>query len=151
MSFLYAFWKPIVLVVVVIGLAIAVGVAKHRYDEGKRDEGRAEVQGQWDLAKAAALKANTEQEQRWQGERDAREKAEKERDDERTKRKGHLAMMSSLPAASAVIARCMVGTAVYQVGFVASIQGKKSCGRKLGGHTADPRAVNGASRPPTRP
>jgi len=102
MSFLLAFWKPIAALVVVALLAVAVIAWKHSYDEARRDEGRGEVQEKWDQAKAAALKANTEQEQRWASERDARVKAEQERDDERTKRATEAANAAkSLPAADA--------------------------------------------------
>ncbi len=86
MTFLLAFWKPIAAVAAVIVLAIAVMAWKHSYDGARREEGRAEVQEKWDMAKAAALKASNEQEQRWIGEVAAREKAEQERDNERAKR-----------------------------------------------------------------
>jgi hypothetical protein len=53
MPFLLAFWKPIAAIVLVIALVAAVGIAKHSYDERRRDEGRAEIQASWDAAKAA--------------------------------------------------------------------------------------------------
>ena len=76
-------WLKLIAVAVIAGLLLW---GWHVFTESYREEGRAEVQSQWDLAKAAALKANTEQEQRWQKESAAREKAEKELEDERTKR-----------------------------------------------------------------
>jgi len=50
MPFLLMFWKPIAGVLLVIALVAAVGLTKHRYDEGRRDEGRVEVQAKWDAA-----------------------------------------------------------------------------------------------------
>jgi len=53
MPFLLMFWKPIAGVLLVVALVAAVGLTKHRYDEHRRDEGRAEVQTKWDAANAA--------------------------------------------------------------------------------------------------
>jgi hypothetical protein len=54
-------------------------------------------------------------------------------------------------AASAAMMRCMVGTAVYQVGAVASSHGKKAFGRKAGGQVVEPPAASGARSPPISP
>ena len=44
----------------VIAAVIAIFVLKHTYDEGKRDEGRSEVQVQWDADRAERIKRTSE-------------------------------------------------------------------------------------------
>lgn len=53
MPFLIAFWKPIAALLLIVAVVAALAIAKHGYDERKRDEGRAEVQAKWDAAIAA--------------------------------------------------------------------------------------------------
>lgn len=62
MPFLVAFWKPIAAIVAVLALLATVAVIKHRYDEARRDEGRAEVRAELapKLAAAEARAANAE-------------------------------------------------------------------------------------------
>lgn len=53
LGLLLEFWKPIAALVAIIVLTAAISVAKHRYDEARRDEGRAEVQAKFNDYKAA--------------------------------------------------------------------------------------------------
>lgn len=86
MTFLLAFWKPIALGIVLVLLAVAVGVEKHRYDERRRDEGRAQIQAKWDADKAARIQAVTDQVSRWDAERQKYDKAQQELSNERSLR-----------------------------------------------------------------
>lgn len=56
MPFLLMFWKPLAGILLIVALAAGALFAKHRYDEGLREEGRAEVRAEWaaDKAKIAA-------------------------------------------------------------------------------------------------
>jgi len=97
-TLLAAFWKPIAIGIAIIALVAAVGFAKHRYDEGKRMEGRAEVQALWDADRARNIKEGQAQEARWKTESEARQKAEQELSDERSKRAAVAAVAArSLP------------------------------------------------------
>src|SRR5205823_4687810 len=66
-------------------------------------------------------------------------------DDERTKRSGFRAMLSWLRLARARIAWCIVGTAVYQVGWAASSQAKKRKALKPGVQNTDAPAASDES------
>src|SRR5262249_34679272 len=72
-------------------------------------------------------------------------------DDERTKRSGLAATMSRLLAARARIAWCIVGTAVYQVGFASPIQAKNLSALNPGVQKMLPPADSGASTPAISP
>ena len=54
LSLLFRFWKPLALGLALLALWLSIGALKHRYDEGKRDEGRAEVQAKFDEYVTAA-------------------------------------------------------------------------------------------------
>ena len=60
MPFLIAFWKPIAGILLIVAIVATLGWAKNSYDEGKRDEGRTEVQGKWDADRTARIKRTTE-------------------------------------------------------------------------------------------
>lgn len=64
------------LVLVLLGL-------KHAYDEGKRDEGRAEVQAKWDADKAARIRAFSDMTSKWATEQQRADALQKEKDDAR--------------------------------------------------------------------
>ena len=77
-SFLLTFWKPIAIILVVIALAAAVGIEKHRYDERRRDEGRADIQAKWDADIQVRIKRTTEITNLWDQQR---QRADKEAED----------------------------------------------------------------------
>lgn len=60
LSLLLEFWKPIAIVLLVGLLVAGILWMKSSYDEGKREEGRSEVQVKWDADKAARIKRTTE-------------------------------------------------------------------------------------------
>lgn len=98
MTFLLEFWKPIALVLLVAALAVAAIVAKHSYDEGMRNEGRAEVRAEWAKETAVKNKAIADQATAWDIQRQKTETAENERDAARQKL---FAAIAPLPAAVA--------------------------------------------------
>jgi hypothetical protein len=53
MPFLLTFWKPIAAILAMLAIVSFFAIAKHSYDERRRDEGRQEVQSRWDAAVAA--------------------------------------------------------------------------------------------------
>lgn len=77
------FWKPLAMVLGAIVLMTVVGIAKHRYDDGKREEGRAEIQAKWDADKAERIKRTTEITNLWDSKRQEAEKNAEDRDHER--------------------------------------------------------------------
>lgn len=52
LGFLLSHWRIVALGLLLAGAAIAIPIAKHHYDEERRDEGRSEVQTEWDADKA---------------------------------------------------------------------------------------------------
>ena len=72
-------------------------------------------------------------------------------DDERMKRKGCLAMVCTLCLARVAIAKCIVGTAVYQVGLASSIHLKKRRALKPGVQKTLEPAERGANSPAIKP
>lgn len=85
-TFTTTFWKPIALIVGIAALWFGVMALKHSYDEGKRDEGRAEVRAELDAYKAAAMERTSAITLAWDQQRQATEAAAKGLDDERSKR-----------------------------------------------------------------
>jgi hypothetical protein len=74
-----------------------------------------------------------------------------EDEDERRKRSGFFWMISLLRGARVRMAWCMVGTAVYQVGWHSSIQPKNFSASKPGEQNTSEPAEIGASTPAIRP
>ena len=72
-------------------------------------------------------------------------------EDDRTNRRGARAMIAAWTGALSRIARCMVGTAVYQVGRQVSNHPKNSGARNPGVQTIYVPAVNEASAAATSP
>jgi hypothetical protein len=72
-------------------------------------------------------------------------------DDERRKRSGWRAITLAFFAARETMAWCIVGTAVYQVGFASSIQLKNFSALKPGVQNTCEPADSGASTPAMRP
>lgn len=60
MAFLFTFWKPIAAGIAIVAVLIALGVVKHRYDEGKREEGRAALRPQLEASIAAEKEREAE-------------------------------------------------------------------------------------------
>lgn len=92
-TFLLTFWKPIAIVLVVAALATAVGIEKHRYDERRRDEGRAEIQSKWDADIQVRIARTTAITNLWDGER---QRADKEAEDHERIRVALFADVASL-------------------------------------------------------
>src|SRR5919206_3079114 len=72
-------------------------------------------------------------------------------DDDRMNRSGFLAMLSGLRSARVRIAWCIVGTAVYQVGWASSSQAKKRRALKPGVQNTEPPAASEESVAAIRP
>jgi hypothetical protein len=83
-EFLVTFWKPLALIIIIATLATAVGVAKHNYDERRRDEGRAEVQAKWDADKKVRIERTTAIVNLWDKERQRADASELDHDRMRT-------------------------------------------------------------------
>lgn len=80
MTFLLAFWKPIAMILAAVALVAAIAIAKHSYDEGKRDEGRADIQAKWDADSARRMAQVTAQTLAWDAQRQKTDTAVAERD-----------------------------------------------------------------------
>ncbi len=63
-----------------IALAIAFFAFKHHYDEGKRDEGRTEIQEKWDVDKAQRIKALADMALLWSNQLDRTEAETRKRE-----------------------------------------------------------------------
>lgn len=68
---------------ILLGVVVALFGLKNSYDEGRRDEGRAEIQALWDVDKAARIKAFAEMTTQWITAKTDLERLAKEREDER--------------------------------------------------------------------
>lgn len=98
LSLALRFWKPIAGALLVLAVVLAIGAAKHSYDSARRDEGRAEVQAKFDAYVAAARERATALALAWDEQRQAADAAERELDDERTKRRAAtVAEVAALP------------------------------------------------------
>ncbi len=128
--FVKTFWKPLAIGLAVLVLVVGFGIAKHRYDEAKRDEGRSEIQAKWDVDKAARIKALSDQVALWDQTRQKFEKAAEERDREHELRITEVnALASRLPAsvAAVVVPRAAIGVldaAVHDTGTAARTSSK---------------------------
>lgn len=104
MPFLLTWWRPIAAAVALVALYLAVVGLKHSYDEGKRDEGRAEVQAKFDAYVTAAMERTSAITLAWDAKRIEAETAGKVADDERAKRFAESKMRAqALPAAVAAV------------------------------------------------
>lgn len=113
LAFVLKYWKWIALAVAVLVLWGVVTVAKRTYDEGKREEGRAEIQIRWDEDKARRIKATTDQVLLWDKERQKHEKAIRERDEQHELRiKEARALVAKLPLS---VARTAVPASVVEL------------------------------------
>jgi len=102
LTFLKTFWKPVLIGILVLAFVGMVAWWKHKYDEERRDEGRAEVQAEWDADKAERVKLTTAMTLLWDNKRQDAEKIGEERDRLRMERTESVArQVASLPPAVA--------------------------------------------------
>ncbi len=104
MTFLLAFWKPIAGIVGVLILLVGLLALKHSYDEGKRDEGRAEIQAKFDAYVQESTKQVAAVTAKWDQQRQAAETAAEGLANERSKRAAEAQIrVRALPHAVAAV------------------------------------------------
>lgn len=112
-ALLFRFWKPLAGALLALAVVLAVLSAKHSYDDGRRDEGRAEIQAKFDAYVTAARERATALALAWDQQRQAADAAERELDDARSQRRA--AAVAQVAALPPDVARAPVPAAAFGV------------------------------------